>query len=171
MNSTSSAATVAGRPLSTRRTVARRVLAPLALMVALVASVVGVATPAQAAGYVYEGTYSLNSYYGWASGWGYISSDARHFQIAGYSRDVRSDSFCAVSQTRALFNGTAVTGWYKGAASCSTTINTYGQSPWVTTSSQVNQIQVRTCQADRNGNAVGTCSAPVYVTNWRTIPA
>lgn len=168
---TTDAATVDSRPVSTLRALARRALAPLAVTGALVASVAGVATPAHAAGYINEGTYSLNTYYGSASGWGYITSDARRFQIAGYTRDVRSDSFCAVSQARALLNGAPVTGWYKGASTCSTTVSAYGQTPLVTTSSQVNQIQVRTCQADRNGNAVGTCSSPVYVMNWRLVTA
>lgn len=169
--------TPAARPLATRRTLARRTLrpltrralAPLALVVALVAGLLGVATPAQAAGYLNEGTYSMNTYYGAASGWGYITSDLRSFTVSGYTRDVRNDGYCAVSQARALVNGTAVTGWYKVSATCSTTTSAYGSSPWVTASRQVNQIQVRSCQADRNGVAIGTCSAPVYVSGWRTI--
>lgn len=169
MNSTNNLAAVAGGLPTTRRAFARRVLVALTLTVALVGSVVGVTAPAQAAGSLNEGTYSLNTYYGAASGWGYISSDLRQFTVSGYTRDVRDDGYCAVSQARALANGTAVTGWYRVSATCSTSSSTYGSSPWVTASRQVNQIQVRTCQADRNGTAIGTCSAPVYVTNWRTI--
>lgn len=169
MNSTNTLVAVAHRSLATRHSFSRRILAAVALAIALVATTVGVTAPAQAAGYLNEGTYSLNTYYGAASGWGYITSDLRQFTVSGYTRDVRNDGYCAVSQARALASGTAVTGWYKISATCSTTSSIYGSSPWVTASRQVNQLQVRTCQADRNGTAIGTCSAAVYVTSWRTI--
>ena len=153
------------------RLAARRLLVALAVLAAGAGIAVGSAGPSHAATYVHEGTYSINSYYGWSAGNAYIPYNTQHFvSVAGHHRDTRSDGYCSVVHMRGVYGNGAVSGWYRVGNNCSTTASNYSTARINAPSGMwFRNAQVRVCQSDRYGRVIGTCSGAVSAGNWRLI--
>ena len=153
-------------------TIARRLLVAVAALLATAGLTFGTAGAAHAAtGQSYEGAVSINSYYGWASGWAYIpvgSQDSVSFYVK--FRDNRTDNVCSVLHGRGVLGNGSVTAWKKLGTSCDTVNTSWGQSfSYAPYGQYFVNAQIRVCQSDRYGNVIGTCSAAVAPQSWRVI--
>lgn len=163
MNTTTATAT-------SRRSPVRRVLAAVVVAAAALTTTLGLAAPAQAAGYVHMGSFSINSYYGAASGTATLDYNTQTSLAAGgMLRDVRTDGYCTVLHVRGVYGNNTATAWRKAGSTCSTAApGQYVQANLTAAYGRYfTGAQIRVCQADRYGNAIGTCSGAVWVNNWQ----
>ena len=175
MNTTTTTATAAAAPTAStpdrasRRSGRRLVRFAITLLLAA-AALLTVASPSQAATWRWQGSTSLNTYYGAASITSEIGSVNEWLDTAAWIKDTRTDNFCAALQVRAVFTTGQVSGFVTVGNTCSTTV-----SKWVfkgldaAAGWRYNTAQYRMCQSDRYGRIAGQCSGLVAIRNWTQV--
>ncbi|MDQ3628397.1 MAG: hypothetical protein M3419_06260 [Actinomycetota bacterium] len=135
------------------------------------ATVIAVALPSQAAsGWYWQGAVNMNTYYGAASGNAYIASNNSWVEVGSYIKDTRTDGYCAAVQMRGVYSNGARTNWFAVGNNCSTTQWSWAQRTlYAAPGYQFTNAETRTCQSNRYGSVIGTCSAAVAATSWRRV--
>lgn len=151
------------KPTPARRS--GRVVRRLAAGALLVLIVLGLAAPAQAVG-LYKGNFAANTYYGVASGTGYVPTTFTRLGIDGFLRDARNDGYCSTIQMRVEWNDGSRSRWFNAGFNCSTTTGKYFNYALTSSGGGINGGDIRLCQSNRYGTVVGTCSGYVEISRW-----
>jgi len=172
MNTTTTTATAAPTSTSDRPSRhTRRRLARIAIpLLVAAAALLAVASPSQAATWSWQGSTSMNTYYGAASIHSGIGSANEWLDTHANIRDTRNDGFCAALQVRAVFSTGQVSNFITVGNTCNTAYYSHvykglnAAAGW-----RFDTAQYRMCQSDRYGRIAGQCSGLVRVNNWARV--
>jgi len=124
------------------------------------------AAPAQAAVGLYKGNFAANTYYGVASGTGYVPTTHTQLGIDGVLRDARTDGYCSTIQMRVLWGDGSRSRWFNAGFNCDTSTGKYFNHTLTSSGGGINGGDIRLCQSNRYGTVVGTCSGYVPIRGW-----